>query len=630
MIQEDFKRKLTAVFIADVAGYSRLMVDDEAATVKTLEAYKEIIFASIKQHRGLLIDSPGDNLLAEFASVVDAAQCAVAVQKELQARNVTLPENRKMRFRIGINLGDVIEEQGRIYGDGVNIAARLEALADPGGICISRTVFDHVEGKLPFDYEYIGEQALKNIAKPIPAYKVLMGPRAVAARAKQKSPTIGLRGRRRVLAVIAAIIAVIVAHAVWKLHRGGPGIEPPSIGKMTSPLPDKQTVAVLPFANLSGDPNQEYLSDGLTEDLITALSAIPRLLVIARNSTFTYKGKPVNVQQAGRELGARYILEGSIQTAGDRVRIAAQLIDADTGNHLWAERYDRELKDIFSLQDEITLKIIRSLQATIGEEHQRLATQKAPKSLDAYLKVLKGRAYLQSNNREDNRKARQLFEEAIALDQGYSAAHLLVARTHLRELWLGWSRSPEESLAKVTEVADKALALDPSGAGIHALLSQIHLLKGQYDKAIAEGERAISLSPGSVDGYISLGMSLYYTGKYEEAAKAYKEALSFDPTPPARLLANLGNAHLMMGQYKEAEAAYKQALLRSPRDVWAHVGLAAMYSLSGREKEARGAAAEVLEVDPLFSLEHLERMSPYRNQSERERLTEALRKAGLT
>jgi len=293
MNTQDFKRKLTAVFSADVAGYSRLMGEDEAATVKTLEAYKQIMFSLIKQHRGRVIDSPGDNLLAEFASVVDAVQCGVAVQKELQARNAELPENRKMQFRIGINLGDVIEEQDRIYGDGVNIAARLEALAEPGGICISKTAFDHIENKLPFGYQFLGQQTVKNIARPVGAYKVLMETRVIDGDEKEGRPD-----------------------------------------ELAPLLPDVLSIAVLPFVNMSGDPEQEYFSDGITEEIITWLSKIPKLFVTARNSTFTFKGQPVRVREAGQQLGVRFVLEGSVRKSGDRVRVTAQLIDTSTERHV--------------------------------------------------------------------------------------------------------------------------------------------------------------------------------------------------------------------------------------------------------------------------------------------------------
>jgi TolB-like protein/class 3 adenylate cyclase len=364
MEEEGYKRKLTAIFSADVAGYSRLMGEDEAATVKTLSAYREVMASLIKQHRGRVIDSPGDNILAEFGSVVDAVQCGVAVQKELQARNEDLPENRRMEFRIGINLGDVIEEGDRIYGDGVNIAARLEALADPGGICVSKTAFDHIETKLPLGYDYLGEQEVKNITKPVGAYRVLMDPRITVA-GKKPGP---MKWKKPAIAGALAVLVVIVAAALWFATRPAPpATDPASKEKMAFPLPDKPSIAVLPFQNIGGDPKEAYFSDGLAENIITQLSQVHSIFVIARNSSFTYKGKPVKVQQVAEELGVRYVLEGSVQREGDRIRVTAQLVDATTGHHLWADRYDRDLKDIFSIQDDITQKIVTEMAVQLAE-----------------------------------------------------------------------------------------------------------------------------------------------------------------------------------------------------------------------------------------------------------------------
>jgi len=330
---EGFKRKITAIMSSDVVGYSKLMGDDEAATVQTLAVYKSVMSALIEQHRGRVIDSPGDNMLSEFASVVDAVQCAVAIQKELISRNAELPEHRRMQLRIGINLGDVIQEEDRIYGDGVNIAARLEALADPGGICVSKTAFDHIETKLPLGYEFLGEQEVKNIAKPVGAYRVVMEPRVTVADVKEKEETIPFWRRKAAISGAIVVLVVIIGVVAWKLYLRQLPIESVSVEKMTFPLPDKPSIAVLPFDNLSGDPEQEYFSDGLTDEIIALLSKVPKLFVIARNSTFTYKGKPVKVQQVSEELGVRYVLEGSVKKAGDKIRITAQLIDALSGHH---------------------------------------------------------------------------------------------------------------------------------------------------------------------------------------------------------------------------------------------------------------------------------------------------------
>jgi TolB-like protein/class 3 adenylate cyclase len=366
MNTQDFKRKLTAVFSADVVGYSRLMGEDEAATVRTLEAYKQVMFSLIRQHRGRVIDSPGDNLLAEFASVVDAVQCGVAVQKELQARNSELPENRRMQFRIGINLGDVIEEQDRIYGDGVNIAARLESCADPGGICVSKTAFDHIETKLPLGYEYLGEKEVKNIAKPVGAYRVLMDPRVTVAGAKDKKTPVPVWPRKRVLISAMAVFIMIIGVGVWNFYWRAPKIEPASKEKMAFSLPDKPSIAVLPFVNMSSNPEYNSLADSLSENIIYTLSYLPGMFVIARNSTFTYKGKPVEIRQVAEQLGVRYVLEGSVLRAEHRVRVTAQLIDATTGYHLWSGRFDRTVNDIFSLLDEISKNIAIELQVKVS------------------------------------------------------------------------------------------------------------------------------------------------------------------------------------------------------------------------------------------------------------------------
>jgi adenylate cyclase len=358
MAAESFKRKLTSILSADVKGYSRLMGDNESETVKTLTAYRKIMGELIQQHRGRVVDSPGDNILAEFASVVDAVQCAVAVQNEFKARNAELTENRRMEFRIGVNLGDVIEEEGRLYGDGANIAARLEGLADAGGICISKTALDHIESKLPLGYEYLGEQTVKNIAKPVGAYRVVLEPRiTVAGTGEKKAPA---RTRRLSLAIALIVILLVGAVALWQfeLRPSPPPVEKADPKKMAIPLPEQPSIAVLPFTNMSDDPKQKYLADGISENIISALSQVPDLLVIARNSTFSFKGKSVKVQQVAEELGVRYVLEGSVQRSGDSLRVTAQLIDAIKGHHIWSERYDRELKKIFALQDEITIKVV--------------------------------------------------------------------------------------------------------------------------------------------------------------------------------------------------------------------------------------------------------------------------------
>jgi TolB-like protein/class 3 adenylate cyclase len=441
MATQDFKRKLTTILSADAKGYSRLMGEDEEATVRTITAHRKVMTSVIEKYRGRVVDSPGDNILAEFVSVVDAVQSAVEIQEVIRAKNAELPEERRMEFRIGINLGDVIQEGERIYGDGVNIAARVEGLAEAGGICISGSAYEQIENKLALGYDYIGEHTVKNIVKPVRVYRVPTGPETLQKVTEERRPA--PRWQRAAFAVVIALLVVAGGVAIWKSYRPSTApMEVPFVEKMAFPLPDKPSIAVLPFNNLSEDPNQEYFSDGLTEEIITALGSVPKLFVIARNSTFTYKGKPVKVQQVSEELGVRYVLEGSIKKAGDKVRISAQLIDAITGHHLWAKRYDRNLSDIFAVQDEITKEIITAMQVRLTEGEQVRAAAKGTNNLEAYLKYLQAHELIYRLNPESNALGRQLTEEAIALDPEYAWAYNLLARTHITDVWFGLVNPP--------------------------------------------------------------------------------------------------------------------------------------------------------------------------------------------
>jgi adenylate cyclase len=584
MENETFPRKLTAILSADVQGYSRLMGEDEDDTVRTLASCREIMSDLIRYHRGRVVDSPGDNILAEFASVADAVRCAVEIQEALRHRNIELPESRRMEFRIGINLGDVIVERDRIYGDGVNIAARLEGLAEGGGICISGTVFDQVEHKLAFEYDYLGEQAVKNIKRPVRVYRIRTTSDATPPRAE-----------------------------------GGP--EPP----------DQPSIAVLPFVNMSGDADQEYFSDGITEELITGLSKVPGLLVIARNSVFTYKGRPVKVQEVSRELGVRYVVEGSVRKSAERVRVTAQLIDAATGRHLWAERYDRDLKDVFALQDEITLKIMKALQVKLTEGEQACEWIKhGTDNYEAYEKSMKGMQHFRRFTPEDNLRARELFEEAIALDPKSPGAYVMLGWTHMTEVMYGASKDPEGSLKQALELSRKSIALDGSQADAYSLLGSIYLFMRRYEEAVAEAERAVALRPNGADHHIWLAMVLTSAGRPEEALGLIKKALRLNPLPPNWYFLVRGDAQRMLGQYDQAIEAYQKALDRSPDFLLVRIGLAACYSASGQREEARAAAGEVLRIAPAFSLEVFGKGLTLKNQADLERYLEALRSAGLT
>ncbi len=423
MTAEKFKRKLTAIFSADVKGYSCLMGADEGATVETLNAYREVMASSIQHHRGRVIDTVGDSILAEFSSVVDAVQSGVEIQQVLRAKNALLPEERRMEFRIGINLGDVIEEGNTIYGDGVNIAARLESLAEPGGICISEGAYQQVENKLPLRYDYLGEYEVKNIARPVRVYRAWIesdaGPPKMA---KGKRPA-QKRLSKPALAIVAVVL-IVGGVILYQFVLGPPAskTEVASKEKMAYPLPDQPSIAVLPFVNMTGDPKQESFCDGITESIITAISKIPRLLVIARNSTFTYKGKPVKVKQVSEDLGVRYVLEGSVQMSGDRIRIEAQLIDALSGLHVWAERYQRDLKDLFSVEDEVTLKILKAMQVKLTEGEGAGLIQKwnCSENLECYLKLLEAQNYLSRQTIEGYTLARRKADEILASCPGHT------------------------------------------------------------------------------------------------------------------------------------------------------------------------------------------------------------------
>jgi len=629
MATEDFKRKLSAILSADVKDYSRLMGEDEEATVRTITAHRKAITAVIQKYRGRVVDSPGDNILAEFVSVVDAVQSAVEIQEVIRAKNAELPEERRMEFRIGINLGDVIQEGERIYGDGVNIAARIEGLAEPGGICISGSAYEQIENKLALGYDYIGEHTVKNIVKPIRVYRVPTGPETLEKVIAEKKPAPSWK--KAALAVVIALIVGAGGVAIWKYSRPptSPPIEAASVEKMAYPLPEKPSIAVLPFNNLSGDPEQEYFSDGLTEEIISALGSVPKLFVIARNSTFTYKGKPVKVQQVAEELGVRYVLEGSVRKAGDKVRVTAQLVDAINGHHLWAKRYDRSLSDIFALQDEITKEIITSMQVKLTEGEGIKAASKGTNNLEAYLKYLRANDLLYQINPVSTAMAKQLAEEAIALDPDYAWAYFALGKSHVLEVWVGTSKSPKESIGKAIALVQKAIALDDTFAEAHAYLGFLYSMTRQHDKAVAQGEKAVALSPNAADSHFRLGKVLTFAGRLEESIPEYKIAIRLNPIPPGYYLWSLGASYAFTGQYDEGMTWCEKAVRQEPNDLLARVMMTAVYSFSGRDEEARAEAAEVLRIQPKFSLENYAKRITYKNEEDKKLLIDSLRKAGL-
>ena len=608
------ERKLAAIMSADVEGYSRLMGDDEVATVRAITESRAVIASAVAGHGGRVVDAPGDNVLAEFASVVDAVESAVEIQRTLQSRNADLPPSRQMRFRIGINLGDVIIEGERLYGDGVNIAARLESLAEGGGICLSGTAYDQVEGKLPLEYEFLGEHTVKNIARPVRVYRLRLEPGPPRGPVP-KTRRAGRRWMRGVIGVAAFV--VLLAAGGWAGWRWLQTSESAGL-----PLPDKPSVAVLPFSNLSQDPTQEYFSDGVTEDLITGLSKVSGLFVIARNSAFTYKGKPVKVREVGRDLGVRYVLEGGVQRAGNRVRITAQLVDATTGYHIWAERYDREVRDIFALQDEVTQQIVRALAVKLTEA-EKVRLGRAPTGvLEAYDLVLRGHEERRRTTREANAEARRLFVKALDLDPEYAAAYAGLSWTHLQSWQFLWS-TDRESLERARELAERAIALNDTLVDAYGLLGQIYLWKKEHDLARAQAERAVALAPSDADGYETLAEILNWSGRADESIRLIRDAMRLNPHYPFFYLWTLGHAYYLTERRQEALDAFGKVLQQNPNFVPAHAYRAVLLSELGRTKEAREAWDQASRISPGASMPNLRERLPYKRAADLDRFLTA-------
>jgi adenylate cyclase len=568
MDKKNYHRKLTAILSADVKGYSRLMGDDEERTIETLTSYRKIMTNLILNNRGRVVDSPGDNLLAEFASVVDAVSCAVDVQKELALKNAELPDSRKMEFRIGINLGDVIEDEGRIYGDGVNIAARLEGLADGGGICISGTVYDQVKNKLPLNYSYLGDRNVKNIEDPVRVYGI----------------------------------------DLTSLTKDGSK----EITDVQKDFTNRPAIAVLPFENMSQDLDQEYFADGLAEDLITRLSRWRMFPVIARNSTFVYKGQAVDVTKVSKELNARYIIEGSVRRAGKRVRVTAQLIDANTGHHVWAERYDRDLHDIFQLQDEITEAIVASMHPELSYFETKQAGRKDPKNVDAWESFHHAIWHFYHLTKEHNIKARQYFERAIQLDSEFSPAYSGMARTHQYDITNQWTESAPDSLSKSFEAAQRATTLDPEDPLGHISLAFAYGLIGERDSAISSARLAVELNPSFADGHANLALHLTLGGQYDSAMESIETSLNLSPKDPEIFLrlSIAGIAHVGAGNYEEAINFANQSLQRRPDWNFSHAILIVSYAYLDQIEKAEAALGELIKVEPNFSSEGFRMLNP--------------------
>ena len=636
MAQEGFKRKLAAIFSADVVGYSRLMDDDEEATVQTLNAYRNLMTKLIQQYRGRVVDTTGDNLLAEFTSAVDAVNCAVEVQRELAEYNTELPYERKMEFRIGVNVGDVIEEGDRIYGDGVNIAARIEGLAEAGGICISGRVYDQVENKLNLNYDFLGEQNVKNIAKPVRVYRVLSHPGAAAYRVVKVKKAVDKIWRNIAICTVAILIlaagGVTIWHFFWR-----PASLRTEIAARQMPvleLPDKPSIAVLPFDNMGGDREQEYFSDGMTDDLITDLSKVSGLFVIARNSVFTYKGKPVKIQQVAQELGVRYVLEGSVRRAGDQVRINAQLIDAVSGHHLWAERYDGYFGDVFALQDRITGEIVAALSVKLTSDEKEQVARKYTDNTSAYDEFLQGRAHYVRRTPGDYAEAVSCFEKAVELDPNYGEAYAALSLTYWESAHNLWTYNLGVSWVEAGNRAEKYLEMamhNPSPLAYQAA-SRLLVDRQQHETAIAQAQRALALDPNDANCYLAIAYALIYASRSQEALSFMDKAMRLDPHYPAYYLFVFGLAHFHLEQYEEAVTLFEKALKLNPVNYIPLVPLSAAQAQLGREQEAAATLDKLQKSLPAIVTIALVRrgsLCRYKNPTDRNRLLAGLRKAGL-
>jgi adenylate cyclase len=616
-MKQPVERRLAAILAADVAGYSRLMGADEEGTLERLKAHRrELVDPSIKGHRGRIVKTTGDGMLVEFPSVVDAVRCAVEMQRAMIDRNADVPEDKRIDFRIGINLGDVIIDGGDIYGDGVNVAARLEALAEPGGICLARTVRNQIRDKLPYAFEDMGEQNVKNIARPVRADALSAA--AVAATPLVAPPAQPVPTPRRLslrLVVAAASIVVVIAFgatAWWAWpSRNSPtvatqapvamsSLPTPAVAGTTAP---RLSIVVLPFANLSNDPEQEYFADGVTDDLTTDLSRIDGSFVIARNTAFTYKGKPVEVRQIARELGVRYVLEGSVRRSGDRVQVNAQLINGETGAHVWADRFDTDRHNLVEAQSEITGRLARTLGIALVEDASRRIAQTSAADPTAGDFVMRGRALL-DRPRPDGKYAEALvlFEQTLKLDPASTDARLGIASVLLNDIMDGYSSAVQQDEARAERLLLEALEADPYQSQTHARLGMLRRFQHRWGEAQSEFEMAIALDRNNTRAIRQLGMLLEFTGQPDAAIPYLEKSLRLNPREAnGQPLANLGICYLFIGQVEQAISFLRRAPPENPKIWWFHLVLAGGLGVKGDIDEARGEIAESLKLKPAVS-----------------------------
>ncbi len=625
--------KLAAILYADVEGYSRLTGADEAGTHRTLSAYLDLFAETIKAHRGEVKHYAGDAVLADFTTVSDALHCAVAVQRAIKEKNQAVPDDKRVQFRIGLNLGEVIVDRGEVYGNGVNVAARLETLAEPGGICISGATHDAIGNKLPLVYEYLGEHTVKNIDKPVRAYRVNFT--GEPSTIKQASPVVPIKKLSRLpIALVALLVAGVAAIGIWQF-----GLKHPSaIAQATDPvlaMPTGPAIAVLPFTNMSGDASQEYFSDGLTEDIITALSQFRDLFVIARNSTFQFKGKPVDVREVGAKLNAQYVLEGSVRRELARVRINAQLLDAKTGAHLWAETFDRDLttKDIFAVQDEITSKVVAKigdpLRGTIAQNKKEQLSAQSDIHVEAYDCVLRGKVYFDSFDPALHKAARECLERTVETHPKYADAWAWLAVTFADEYVFGFDPRPN-SLARAVNAAQTAVRLDSANQMGHWFLARSLFFQRNFDRFKVEAERAVALNPNNTAAIAGAAIYTSYAGDWERGKVLIDRALALNPNPPWWYYVPPFYYHYLKGDYEQALSYATKSHAAAPNFYWTNMALAAVHGQLGHASEAGAAVMEVLRSYPDYPAQARNEMAKFNVSAElTAKMFEGLRKAGM-
>ena len=618
------ERRLVALLAADVVGYSRLMGDDEVGTLAALKrCEKEVIEPAVAAHHGRIIKRMGDGYLVEFPSTVDCLECAVVWQQRVNESADPL------QFRIGVNLGDVLSDAGDIYGDDVNIAARIEALAEPGGISLSGEAYDQVRRKLPYTFTFTGEHKVKNISDPVRIYTLktspsLEGEKAAAGGEKRK-------WKKAVLPMLFLVMAVLCTagffyykstttsdpatnEAASSESRSGNGLRGASIG-------------VLPFKNLSDDQEQEYFSDGITNDIITDLSKFQDLLVISSNTVFRYKGKTIDAKQVGQELGVQYLLEGTVQKANNRVRINAQLVESSEGTHIWAERFDQQYSDIFEVQAEMVKSIVAALAIKVSQSERERALRTPPQDLDAYDYFLRGSAYYHQRTRDANLRAREMFTKAVSIDPHYADAVVGMGLVEYAKVSYGWTEFPLRSLENALEYGQRAVELDRDNGPAHTLLCNVYTFQNKYELALREAERALELNPNNADVYSQMGWTLVWAGQLDEAIEALQMSLRLDATSKRNAWLHLGIAYYLKQEYEKALETLEKGVITRPDFVGYHLILAATYARLERNQDARNAAADVLRFDPFFQVESFG--SAFKNQDHRLAIADGLRKAGL-